>query len=392
MIGTTLKWLNKWLPLENMGPKQTQTKLPTPPRTWRRARMLCLALSLCSICVAVGNLNAQTLRMQSYAVSDPQMGGIPAFRVLAPADWKLRGGLTWNVNLANLVTANVSISAPDNSLGFYIHPAPMFISGQIQYQWPQGQSYLGMIVMPIPNDPVAFLQQLVLPQQRPGVGNLRLVKHQDLPDWATGIAAVNAQPGGMTQGYGTCARFAYTENGTAWEEDFYCVVLVTRSNISPQNVIWLADRNLSVRARKGKLDAMKPLANAFVNSFRVERNWYGRFVKIQQQWIAAQQQGIANAGALSRAISQSNDHFDHTMMQSWKARQQAEDRASREFSEYIRGSENYNDPVNGTQVELPGGYDHVWTNALGEYVMSNDAGYNPNRHSNNDWVAIEPVR
>jgi hypothetical protein len=385
-IAAVCNWLNNHTPFSYIRPRQASAKI------WRRAVLLCLAVSLCSIGIPAGNLNAGTLRMQSYAVSDPQMGGIPAFRVLAPADWKLRGGLTWNVNLANLVTADVAISAPDNSAGFYVHPAPMFISGQIQYQWAQGQSYLGMIVMPMPNDPVAFLQYLVLPQQRPGAGNLRLVKHQDLPDWAAGIAAVNAQPGGMTQGYGTCARFAYTENGAAWEEDFYCVVLVTRSNISPQNAIWLAERNLSVRARKGKLDAMKPLANAFVNSFRVERNWYARFVKIQQQWIAAQQQGIANAGALSRAISQSNDHFDRTMAQSWKARQQAEDRASREFSEYIRGSENYNDPVNGTQVELPGGYEHVWTNPLGEYVMSDDASYNPNMHSNNDWTAIEPVR
>ena len=108
--------------------------------------------------------------------------------------------------------------------------------------------------------------------------------------------------------------------------------------------------------------------------------------------IAAQQQGIANAGALSRAISRSNDAFDAALTQSWKTRQQAEDRASREFSEYIRGTENYNDPTSGHSVELPGGYDHAWANSLGEYVLSNNAGFDPNQHSNNDWVAIDPVR
>lgn len=147
-----------------------------------------------------------------------------------------------------------------------------------------------------------------------------------------------------------------------------------------------------VRAHQGKPDALKPLATAFVSAFRVERKWYGRFAAIQQQWIAAQQQGIANAAALSKAISRSNDHFDKAMTQSWNARQQAEDRASREFSEYLRGSENYNDPVSGPQVELPGGYDHAWTNAAGEYILSNDAGFNPNLHSNSDWTAIAPVR
>jgi hypothetical protein len=335
---------------------------------------------------------ATSLRMKSFAITDPQMGGIPAFRVLAPADWQPSGGLTWNIGLANLVTADVAIGAPDGAAGFFVHPARLFISGQIEYQWPQGKPYLGMIVMPIPNSPVEFIQRIVLPEQRPGARDLRLVRHEDLPQWAAGIAAANQQPGGLTQGYGTRARFAYTENGIAWEEDFYCVVLVTRPNMGPQTLLWQADRNLSVRARKGRLDALDTLANAFVNSFRVDRRWFARFSKVQQQWIAAQQQGIANAGSLSRAISRSNDAFTESLRQSWETRQRAEDRASREFSEYIRGTENYNDPVNGSSVELPGGYDHAWTNSLGEYVLSNDAGYDPNRHSSTDWVAIEPVR
>jgi hypothetical protein len=75
-------------------------------------------------------------------------------------------------------------------------------------------------------------------------------------------------------------------------------------------------------------------------------------MKIQQQWIAAQQQGIANAGALSRAIIRSNDQFNQALMQSWNNRQKAEDLASREFSEYIRGSENYYDFVNDIKFYL----------------------------------------
>ena len=335
---------------------------------------------------------ATPLRMKSFAITDPRMGGIPAFRVLAPADWRPSGGLTWNIGLANLVTADVAITAPDGSAGFFVHPAHLYISGQIEYQWQRGQPYLGMIVMPIPDSPAAFIQQIVLPERRPGARNLRLVRQTDLPEWAAGIAAANQQPGGITRGYGTRARFAYTENGIAWEEDFYCVVLVCQPQTGPPTLLWQPDRNLSVRARKGRLDALDALANAFVNSFHVDRNWFARFNKVQQQWIAARQQGIANAGALSRAISRSNDAFDDALARSWKTRQQAEDRASREFSEYIRGTENYSDPVNGSSVELPGGYDHAWTNALGEYVLSNDAGYDPNRHSSTDWVAIEPAR
>lgn len=389
-IAVLSKRVNQWKAMPDARQRGTRETRFFPG--WAcRLIMIFLATAVFSIGQPDARLGAETLRLKSYDVPDQQMGGLPAFRVLAPAGWKRRGGLTWNADLANLVTADVSITAPDGSAGFFIHPAPMFISGQIQYQWPQGQLYQGMIVMPMPNDPVSFLQQIVLPQQRSDAGNLRLVKHRDLPEWARSVAEANAQPGGRTQGFGTCARFAYTENGRAWVEDFYCVVLVSRPNMGPQNLFWLADRNLSVRARKGRLDTMQPMANAFVNSFRVERKWYGRFINIQKQWIASRQQGIADAGALSRAISQSNDQFDRAMMQTWNTRRKAEERAGREFSEYIRGSENYNDPVNDTRVELPGGYNHAWTNALGEYVLTDDAGFDPNRHSNVDWVAIEPA-
>lgn len=349
----------------------------------RFAQRVFMAFLLIGFCHSAG-VAAGTLHLRTYDVNDPQMG-IPAFRVLAPQSWQLRGGLTWSAALANLVTADVAITAPDNSAGFYIHPSPMYISGQIESQWPVGQLYLGMIVMPIPNSPTAFLQQLVLPQRRPNARNLRLVEQEDLSHWAAGVAAT--QPGGI-QGYGTRSRFAYTENGRNWEEDFYCVVLVSGG----QNLLWLADRNLSVRAEAGKLDALKPLAGAFVNSFRVEQSWYARFTKAQQQWIAAKQQGIADAGALSRAISRSNDQFNQSLMQSWNARQQAEDRASREFSEYIRDSENYYDPVNEMQVELPGSYQKAWTNNQGEYLLSDVPGYNPNLNSNLNWEEIRPIR
>lgn len=353
------------------------------------AATLLMAFSML-FCVSLSA--AAPLHMKCFTIADPAMGGIPAFRVLAPAEWQVSGGVVWDSRLANLVTADVAIRAADGSAGFFVHPARLFISGQIEYQWPRGQLYLGMVVMPLPDSPAAFVQQIVLPEQRPGARNLRLVNSEDLPAWAETIAAANRQPGGVTRGYGTRARFAYTEDGVAWEEDFYCVVLVSRPDMGPSTLFWLADRNLSVRARAGRLDALTAMANAFVNSFRVDRDWYMRFVQAQQQWIAARQQGIANAGALSRAISRSSDAATDSLMQSWKARQQAEDRASREFSEYIRGTENYYDTVNGHAVELPGGYENVWTNSLGEYVLSNETGYNPNQHANTGWVAIDPLR
>jgi len=52
-----------------------------------------------------------------------------------------------------------------------------------------------MIVKQISDSPAAFVQQIVLPQRRPGARNVRLVGQEDLPEWANSIAAANQQPG-----------------------------------------------------------------------------------------------------------------------------------------------------------------------------------------------------
>ena len=334
------------------------------------------------------NESRSALIIQRYDIIDSQMG-IPAFSVIAPSGCTIQGGITWNNNLANLVTADVAITSPDNSVNFYIHPAPMYISGAIENQWQQGQLYLGMIVMPMPNSPTEYIRQYLLPQRRSAARNIQLIEEVDLSDWAHRVAAINDPSGTEINGYGVRARFGYQENGKDWEEDFYCVVVVARPQMGIQNLIWLADRNLSVRAPRGELDSHGAIARTFVQSFKIEKSWYARFTRTQNQWIAMQQQGIRNAGVLSNIISNTNDYFDQSLTQSWQTRQQAEDRAAREFSEYIRDTENYNDPVNGKHVELPGGYEKAWGNVNGEYILSNDAGFDPNRDSNTQWSEIQ---
>jgi hypothetical protein len=40
-------------------------------------------------------------------------------------------------------------------------------------------------------------------------------------------------------------------------------------------------------------------------------------------------------------------------------------------------------------VQLPSGYSNVWVNRSGEYILSNQAGYNPNVGSNIEWHPLE---
>jgi hypothetical protein len=105
--------------------------------------------------------------------------------------------------------------------------------------------------------------------------------------------------------------------------------------------------------------------------------------------IQAQIQQIRSIGELSRIISQTSNEISDSMMKSYQERQQVYDRISENFSEYVRGTEHYNNPIEGREVELPGGYNHVWTNASGEYVLTDSPNYNPNVGSNKNWEEIQ---
>lgn len=94
-------------------------------------------------------------------------------------------------------------------------------------------------------------------------------------------------------------------------------------------------------------------------------------------------------GELSRIVSQTHREISSDMMNSYRQRQQVYDKISDNFSRHMRGVESYHDPIENRGVELPSGYDNAWTNGLGEYVLSEDPGFNPNVVSNRNWQRIE---
>ena len=65
------------------------------------------------------------------------------------------------------------------------------------------------------------------------------------------------------------------------------------------------------------------------------------------------------------------------------------DRLSTQFSQYMRGVDEYKDPNLGGSVELPSGYQQAWSNPLGEYWLTDDPNFDPNRDANGTWTPLE---
>ena len=77
------------------------------------------------------------------------------------------------------------------------------------------------------------------------------------------------------------------------------------------------------------------------------------------------------------------------IMSSYENRQATMDRMSENFSQAIRGVDEFYNPFEEQGIELPGGYDHAWANSLGEYIVIDDPTFDPNIETNLDWQKMK---
>ena len=77
------------------------------------------------------------------------------------------------------------------------------------------------------------------------------------------------------------------------------------------------------------------------------------------------------------------------MRQSYEQRQATQDRINQNWSQYLRGVDEYRDPVAGRAVELPSGYRNAWVNGNGEYLVTESVNFNPNVELNGNWQKME---
>jgi hypothetical protein len=51
--------------------------------------------------------------------------------------------------------------------------------------------------------------------------------------------------------------------------------------------------------------------------------------------------------------------------------------------------DTYKNPYEDRPVQLPAGYNDAWVNGRGEYILSNEAGYNPNVGDTTEWRRMD---
>lgn len=335
----------------------------------------------------------ETMRFRMVSIKDrDDMIGGEACSFLAPADWKVQGGIQWRLHPAMPAGLACRIYDPRGLTAVECFPA-------LPYSWGShlaatgfriGSTYLGNEVQPPPNDAKEYLTRLFLPRMR---GNVRasIVKKEALPDFARLVKQMEYPDvaGVRIDVTAACVRLEYSVGGKVVEEDVYAVIAITRLN--PNNLFWIADHLAAFRAEKGRLDEKAPIFLTMIKTARVNPRWFSAYADLVRALSRAQVDHLRKIGEIGREIARNASQMREQNQRDWEARQARMDRLNENYSRYQRGVELFNDPVAGRPVELPANYGNAWRNDRGEYIVSVNGLFNPNESLDGTWTRLDPV-
>ncbi len=323
------------------------------------------------------------MRFTRLSVKDPGINNIEAVSFLIPAGWKAEGGIQWFPDFSIQAVLLMKVTDPQTNAVIEFLPIQNFTwLTQMVVPMQPGTNYMGNIIWPPITDVPQFIQAFYAPNTLRQLQNARMVTSQDLPAIAALVEQTNT---GATAKAGR-VRYEYQVGGQTWEEEVY----VTLSFFQHQmGTLWSVTSAYSFRAPKGQLDRLAPVMNTTISTSRLSLDWYSQYQFVQKLFYDRMRQGIRNAGIISDTITRNNEEIRQMFADSYRRSCESQDRISQHFTEYIRGVDTYHNPYEDRPVQLPSGYTDAWVTRSGDYILSSEAGYNPNIGSNIEWRRLE---
>ncbi len=344
-----------------------------------------------SASAATGNI----IKLKTISYIDQQGTGKEAFKLLIPTDWQSEGGVQWVMDNPSMpAVSQFRVWNPKGAEQFQVLPNQAFFwtDNQLTSQlFPVGSKYYGNEVRK-PLKPVQALEQIIIPRFRANVQNLKIVSEQDITNLVKPSASGGAS-GLATSKEAGKIHLEYSENGIAMEDEIYCLVEQTFIPVQSMygattNAMWGVNFISSFRAEKGKLDTNSKIFQTISKSVTLNVNWFNTYVQVVEYLIKMNIQQIKSTGQLGSIIAQTGTEIRQENLDLYNQREASNDKISDQFSQYVRGVDSYYDPVATKNVELPAGYDNVWVNNLGDYVLSDNSSYNPNIGGNQNFQKL----
>jgi len=329
--------------------------------------------------------------------------------MLVPTDWQTQGGTVWNIkDKCNTIQTNLRTSGPDGR-AVEIFPSFSWVWADdpkpLQTTAAQTAQYgtRPCDVMP-PMTAADFLRRN-LNRYR---ANAQVVGLEPAPKLMEILQQMARQTEQSAARYNlrqsvrpdaVKARVRYAINGQAMEEWIIVSVMITGTLGPSYNTRTMqqgqaysyscAAYATGERAPRGQLEANEKFFDLVTSTYRQDPAWQA---KVNGNALAIQQIELKGVRDRSAIVAKNADEIRNIQRQGYEGRQRTMDQISEQRSQTMRGVETYRNPASGETVELSNQYGQAWVNNRGEYLLSDQPGFDPAVTFKEDWRPLERVK
>ena len=300
-----------------------------------------------------------------------------AATMFVPHGWVAEGGIEWGNDYActNGYGYKWQSSSPDKLKGVVILP-------QQKWEWNATGAPMqpGCPVAQISTveDYITTLVSIVMP-------DARVLKTYPRPDTERENASVNSQNNTGFQYMKTQldageAIISYTENGVEMRgvvtaAVVYNYIRTGGGQYGPAIESWSGYAVPTFAGFAPAKSFNQSMFEGIRHSFTPDPNWEAAIAGHNATMGRIASKGIMDRAQISR---QTYEDIRQISQSAWESQQKSSDIRAREFSEYIRDVETYDDASSMTgRTELNSGYNHAWRMNDGTYVLTDDPSFNP---------------
>jgi hypothetical protein len=354
---------------------------------------------------------AHVLRMKMVTAVDRYGFEKPltAVSVLVPAEWQSQGGTTWNIkDKCNTIQTTLKATGPDGR-GIEFFPMMSWVWADdprplqaIAAQTAQFGAHPCDVAPPMSAS--EFLRRN-LNRYRPAA---QLVGIEPAPKLLAALQQQASQGEKMAVQYNlrqrirpdaARARVRYNADGKALEEWIF-VATVTTGTLGPSynaqtmqmgqaytynNVAYIT----GARAPQGQLDQNEKFFELVTGTYKINPAWQAKVSGQAQAAQAIELKGVRDRAAI---VSKNADDIRNIQRESYENSQRAQDEMSIRRSQAMLGVETFRDPSTGETVDLSNQYGQAWVNNRGEYLLSDQPGFDPATTFKEDWKPLQRVR
>ncbi len=327
---------------------------------------------------------------------------IPSASLLIPVDWKSQGATTWNLkDKCSPVQTHVVANGPDGR-AFERFPEYHWVWAddprplQASFEQTARMGTHACDVM-APMSAQDYLRRN-LSKIRPGA---QLVGFEPAPTLMDALAQQARQTEEGARQYNLKeqvkydaikARVTYSVDGKPMEEWILAATVATGILGPLQKWTYNCVAYTGAqRAPAGKLDSSLKLFELIASTYHVEPEWQARITKGALTMQQIELKGIRDRSAIMAKSAEDQRNMQREM---YESRQKVVDSTNEQFSQVIRGVETYRNPGTGTTIELDNRYGHAWVNNAGEYLLTDQLGFDPNTVQGNtqSWTQLQHVK